>query len=82
MANAAFASGKTKPLEFREKQLRGLLKMYTENKTAMIAALAEDLHRSKQEAVLLEIDLMINDVKNILQNLRQWVDPEEVKKSL
>lgn len=81
-ARAAFNSGKTRPLEFRKKQLQNLLNFYEENTTAMVAALASDLRKSKQEAVILEIGLLINDVKNMLMNFEQWAQPEYVEKSL
>lgn len=78
VANAAFASGKTRPIEFREKQLKNLLRMYEENTNAFVNALGQDLHKSKQEAIIMEVALMINDVKNTLANLREWTKPEKV----
>lgn len=52
--------------------------MYEENKQAMIDALREDLRRSKFEAVLLEVDFLINDLINTLHYLNDWVKPEKV----
>lgn len=52
--------------------------MYEENKSAMINALAADLRKSKQESVVMEIDLLMNDVKNILMHIREWSKPEYV----
>lgn len=52
--------------------------MYKENQQAMIDALREDLRRSKMEAILLEVDYLINDLTNTLHSLDEWVKPEKV----
>lgn len=77
----AFASGKTRNVEFREKQLKNLLRMYEENHDKMAQALAQDLRKHKQEAYLMEIDYSINDVRSILFSLREWTKPEKPKKT-
>ncbi|XP_075216460.1 aldehyde dehydrogenase type III [Lycorma delicatula] len=81
-ARNAFDSGKTKPYEFRMKQLHQLMKMYTENGPDLVAALATDLRKSKMEAYVLEIDFLINDLKNSIMNLKDWMKPEKPSKSL
>nr|CAD7425179.1 unnamed protein product [Timema monikensis] len=45
LARESFLSGKTKPLSFREKQLKQLLKMYEDNEDEMVLALATDLRK-------------------------------------
>ncbi|CAH2042172.1 unnamed protein product, partial [Iphiclides podalirius] len=84
VANArdTFNRGVTRPLEWRRQQLKNLLRMYTENQNAMVAALQKDLRRSKMEAVLLEIDYLINDLKNTLNNLDEWAKPDRPPKTL
>lgn len=77
-AKTAFENGKTRPIEFREKQLKALKRMYEENQNAMIDALAKDLRKSKQESFILEIQLLLNDVNNILAHLKEWTKPEYV----
>lgn len=77
-AHDTFNRGVTKPIEWRRQQLQNLMRMYTENQNAMIAALAKDLRRSKMEAVLLETEYLINDLKNTLNNLDKWMEPERV----
>lgn len=76
--NTAFQSGRTRNVAFRRKQLESLLRMYEENKDAMAAALAADLRRPKQEAVILEIDFLINDITNTLIHLDEWSKDEKV----
>ncbi|PNF42206.1 Aldehyde dehydrogenase, dimeric NADP-preferring [Cryptotermes secundus] len=81
-ARDAFEAGRTRSIDFREKQLKQLLRMYEENTTEMIEALAKDLRKSKQEAVLFEIQFLINETKNTLFNLHEWTKPEKPPKSL
>ncbi|XP_049876615.1 aldehyde dehydrogenase, dimeric NADP-preferring isoform X3 [Pectinophora gossypiella] len=81
-ARDSFNRGVTKPIEWRRKQLQSLLRMYEENQNAMIDALAKDLRRSKMEAVLLEVDYLINDLRNTLHNLNDWVKPVRPPKGL
>lgn len=77
-ARYAYNRGVTKPVEWRRKQLKSLLRMYEENQNAMIEALNKDLRRSKMEAVLLETDYLINDLKSVIHNLDDWVKPTRV----
>nr|CAD7259041.1 unnamed protein product [Timema shepardi] len=49
LARESFLSGKTKPLSFREKQLKQFLKMYEENEDEMVLALATDLRKSPEQ---------------------------------
>lgn len=80
-ANSAFQSGKTKDVAFRRKQLESLLRLYEENRDEMAAVLAADLRRPKQEAVILEIDFLVNDLTTTLMNLDKWTAVEKVKKN-
>lgn len=66
----------------REHQLRQLQKMYDECEPEMLAALASDLRKHKQEAMILEIDFLRNDLVHTLQCLREWSQPEKPEKSL
>ena len=58
----AFSSGKTKSLEWRKRQLRGLLRMYEENEAVFTDALHKDLHKPKWEAVMAEVEFNKNDI--------------------
>lgn len=78
-AYAAFNSGRTKNLEYREDQLKQLMKMYEDNYDEMIRVLAADLRRSKQEAVVLDVQFLINDLTNTLIHLKEWAAPEKVE---
>ncbi|XP_055707493.1 aldehyde dehydrogenase, dimeric NADP-preferring isoform X1 [Phlebotomus papatasi] len=80
-AHAAFASGKTRDVDFREKQLKQLMRLYEENQTEMETALAADLRRHKQESNILEIEFLKNDLKNTLMHLRDWAKPVKPEKT-
>jgi acyl-CoA reductase-like NAD-dependent aldehyde dehydrogenase len=56
--------------------------MYEENTNQIVAALAADLRKHKQEAIILEIEFLINDVKNTIMHLKEWVKPEAPEKAL
>ncbi|XP_035906587.1 aldehyde dehydrogenase family 3 member B1 isoform X14 [Anopheles stephensi] len=77
-----FNSGKTRDVDFRINQLQALLRCYEENTAEMASVLASDLRKHKQEAHLLEIEFILNDLRNTLFNLREWVKPEKPEKSL
>ncbi|KAG8338277.1 aldehyde dehydrogenase 3, member A2 [Homalodisca vitripennis] len=80
-ARNAFNSGKTKPYAFRKKQLEQMMKMYEDNGPEIVAALSADLHKSKMESYIMEIDLLKNDLRNTLINLKDWMSPESPSKS-
>lgn len=78
----SFESGRTKSLEFRETQLKALLKMYEENTAAMIAALSKDLRKSKTESIILEVSLIVSELKELIANFKSWSKPEKRAKGL
>ncbi|XP_021699428.1 aldehyde dehydrogenase, dimeric NADP-preferring isoform X4 [Aedes aegypti] len=80
--HTTFASGKTRDVDFREQQLKNLLRMYEENSAEMVNVLAADLRKHKQEAHVLEIDFLINDIRNTIFNFREWVKPEKPEKTM
>ncbi|KAJ8717742.1 hypothetical protein PYW07_005672 [Mythimna separata] len=79
-ARDTFNRGVTRPIKWRLQQLKNLLRMYEENRNAMIEALHKDLRRSKMEAVLLEVDYLINDLKSTIHHLEDWAKPEKPEK--
>ncbi|XP_019880781.1 aldehyde dehydrogenase, dimeric NADP-preferring isoform X2 [Aethina tumida] len=81
-ARNSFNNGKTKSREFREKQLRALLRLYDENETEIIEALADDLKKPKVEAVLAEVEYLRNDVRGFIYGLKEFMEPEYVEKPL
>ncbi|KAL7735969.1 hypothetical protein ACLKA6_002401 [Drosophila palustris] len=80
-ARLAFASGKTRNVSFRRKQLENLLRCYEEHENEIISALEADLRRPKQESLIVETEFMKNDIKHILYHLSDWVKAEKPSKS-
>lgn len=78
----AFRTGITKTYEWRVKQLEGLLKLLDENREEIAQALNKDLHKPKLEAHVFEIDYCRNDLIETINNLKEWMKPEKVKKTM
>ncbi|XP_029013862.1 aldehyde dehydrogenase family 3 member B1 [Betta splendens] len=79
---AAFRSGVTLPEQFRRSQLTQLMSMIKDNEEQILEALHKDLAKPKFEAVLSEVDIVINDLHYALANLKSWMQPEYVSKNL
>lgn len=77
-ARDAFATGKTRDINFRIRQLEALLRMYEENETEIVSALYKDLRKPKYEARMFEIEVLKNDVRTMIQNCREWAKPQRV----
>lgn len=80
-AHKAFNSGITRSVGFRETQLRALLRMYEDNEEKMVQALAKDLKKPRQEALLCEVDTIKSECRLLLKNLEKWAAPEEPAKT-
>lgn len=81
-ARAAFENGRTRSLEFREQQLKNLLRMYEENEQEMLDALKKDLNKSKMEGVVTEVQYLINDLKSVIDNFKEWAQPDKASKGM
>ncbi|XP_072747135.1 aldehyde dehydrogenase, dimeric NADP-preferring isoform X2 [Anoplolepis gracilipes] len=78
----AFQRGKSKPIEWRIKQLKQVLRMITETSSDILAALASDLHKNKFESLVMEIDYIIHEVKTTLAHIKEWSATEKPSKGL
>jgi aldehyde dehydrogenase (NAD+) len=70
-----FASGITRPLEWRRQQLNQLVLMFQENKKAIEHALWQDLRKPDQESALIEVAGVIGNARIALDNLEKWTAP-------
>ncbi len=77
-ARGAYTGGVTKPLEWRERQLRSLRRMLVEDGDVLCDALAADLGKSRTEAMITEIGFTVNEIDHLLKHLRSWLRPERV----
>ncbi|KAG1690695.1 Aldehyde dehydrogenase, dimeric NADP-preferring [Nymphon striatum] len=77
-----FNSKKTIPLKFRLQQLQAFKAMLDQNEDVFCSALASDLKKSRHEAILCETDILKNEVIHTVNNLKKWVAPHNVTKTI
>jgi len=75
-ARLAFASQKTKSLEWRRTQLRKLYWSIKDHAEALVEACSKDLGKSRYETFLTEIDWTLNDCVFSQNNLGLWMKDE------
>ena len=76
MQRAFFRTGKTLDVNWRIAQLKRLKKAVIEHQEMLMAALQEDLGKSRTEAYLCEIGPFIVEVNEIIRGLKKWAKPE------
>ncbi|XP_054464294.1 aldehyde dehydrogenase family 3 member B1 [Anoplopoma fimbria] len=79
---SVFRTGITIPAEFRLTQLNKLMSMIKENEEQILNALHKDLAKPKFEAIMSEVDIVVNELYFALANLTSWLQPEYVSKNL
>ncbi|KAG8065511.1 hypothetical protein GUJ93_ZPchr0004g39468 [Zizania palustris] len=75
---AAYESGRTRSLAWRQSQLRGLLRLLAEEEAAAFRALREDLGKHHAEAYRDEIGLLVKSANAALREVEKWMTPEKV----
>lgn len=73
-----FASGRTRPVEWRKDQLKALLTMLSDHEDAFVSTIAEDLGRPVAEAFGADIGHSRLHIKHTLKHLDSWVKPKKV----
>lgn len=69
---ATFASGKTRPLEWRRSQLKAILRMLKVEEDNIIAAIQADMRKNWVEAYTSEIAAIRKEAQFALKNLKKW----------
>ena len=72
-----FFTQKTRPAEFRIKQLRKLYWAIADNEKELLEALARDLRKGTFESFTAEINWTQNDIVFQTQNLEKWMKDEK-----
>jgi aldehyde dehydrogenase (NAD+) len=67
-----FATGRTRSLDWRKRQLRALEKLMVDNEPAIAEALASDLGRKPFEAWLADIVSTAGEAKDAAKNVGKW----------
>jgi aldehyde dehydrogenase (NAD+) len=73
-----FASGATKDVEFRIRQLKKFRATIRQFEKRLYDALWADLHKSPEEAFLTEISIVLLEINNHIKHLRKWAKPKRV----
>jgi aldehyde dehydrogenase (NAD+) len=75
---AGFASGRTRPLAWRQGQLRQLLNLLERHERDLAEALERDLGKSAFETELSETGFVAAEARFALRHLRRWMRPTRV----
>jgi aldehyde dehydrogenase (NAD+) len=75
---AAFEAGRTRPLAWREEQLRGIEKLIVERGDELLEALQADLGKPAVEAWAADIGAVKMEAAQTLKKLAKWTRPEKV----
>jgi aldehyde dehydrogenase (NAD+) len=79
---AAFRSGRTRPLDYRRRQLDGILRFLKEREPEIEAALRDDMGRPSFEVYPSEIAFCAAEASLARKQLRSWCKPKRVPTSL
>ena len=74
----AFASGRTRPLDWRLRQLEGVSRLLTQEEPAIAKALGADLGRNPHDAWFGDIASTRGEVKYAIRHLKRWMRPKRV----
>ena len=77
-----FGTGKTRDLDFRIGQLRVLEKLVSQNEDAICDGLKGDMNKSKFEAYVGELGILMNEITYAAGHLRSWAKPQRVRTPL
>ncbi|GAA1183659.1 aldehyde dehydrogenase (NAD+) [Kitasatospora gansuensis] len=73
---ATFATGRTRPLDWRLNQLAALRALLTEQSEAFQQALHTDLGKGPTEAYRTEIGFTVRELDHTVEHLKQWLEPK------
>lgn len=75
---AVFATGRTKDLDWRRQQLKGLIRLLEDNEQELAEALSDDLGKPAMTAFLGEISPPLSEARHALKNLSRWTSRTSV----
>lgn len=77
-----FDGGNTMSYSFRKRQLQQLKRAMLKYEKPLYDALYADLKKNREESWVTEIGFVIAEIKQALQHLRYWMQPQKVKTNL
>ena len=75
----SFASGRTRPIEFRLQQLAALARLLDDCEPQICQAIRGDLGRSEIETRIVETHLLRREIQFAQKRLAKWMKPERVR---
>lgn len=72
-----FKSGKTLDIKYRIKYLKGLYNAIKKHENELYDALYYDLGKSKREAFMCEIGLVLSEISYMLKHIKKWAAPQK-----
>ena len=75
---STFATGRTRPLEWRLSQLEGLSRLLAEQEHEIVAAIESDLGRNAHEAWFGDVAPTLGEVRYAIKHLKRWMRPKRV----
>lgn len=77
-----FRSGKTLDVSFRITHLKKLYDVIKQKEDKIAGALYKDLGKSKSEAYMCEIGLVLNEISYMLKHIKKWTKPRKKRSPL
>ncbi|XP_063810070.1 aldehyde dehydrogenase family 3 member A2 isoform X2 [Pseudophryne corroboree] len=81
-AKKAFATGRTRSLDFRLQQLKALKRMIIEKDADIKGALIGDLRKNECTAFTYEMMGLLAEIELVIDKLHEWAAPQHVKRNL
>src|SRR5579875_2040740 len=73
-----FATGRTRPIEWRQRQLHGIHRLLKEREADIAAALASDLGRTPHDSWFGDVASTTSEVEYAIKHLQKWARPTRV----
>ena len=77
-----FESGKSRDINFIKKKLQQLKNSILKNEEVIYSALYKDLKKSKFEAYISEIGILISEIDLVIKNIHKWSKPKKIRSSM
>ena len=77
-----FESGKSRNINFIKRKLQQLKNSILKNEEVIYSALYKDLKKSKFEAYISEIGILISEIDLVIKNIHKWSKPKKIRSSM
>ena len=77
-----FESGKSRDINFIKRKLQQLKTSILKNEELIYSALYKDLKKSKFEAYISEIGILISEIDLVIKNIHKWSKPKKIRSSM